>query len=181
MIAPALFSFLVLSVFIPSCAPMHTDPEPAENHLIAGVPFFAQEKDRCGPASLAGVMNYWKVEVSPDEISQAIFSESARGTLDIDMVVFPQKQGLAAEQYSGGMEDLKKQIDAGYPLVVLLDYGFWVYQKDHYMVIIGYNDKGVIANSGKVRGEFMAEKDFLRAWGKTKFWTLLIKQGGENE
>jgi len=175
LVGPAFFSFLVLSVVVSSCATMSGDPESAKTHLVADVPFFAQEKDRCGPASLAGVMNYWKIGVSPDEISQAIFSESARGTLDIDMIVFPQKRGLRAEQYSGGMTDLREKIDNGYPLVVLVDYGFWVYQKEHYMVIVGYYDKGIIANSGTASGEFIPENDFLKAWEKTNFWTLLIK------
>jgi ABC-type bacteriocin/lantibiotic exporter with double-glycine peptidase domain len=181
LIGPVLFLFLALSVLIPSCATMPADLAPAKTHLIAGVPFYAQEKDRCGPASLAGVMNYWKIRVSPAEISKTIFSESARGTLDVDMIVFPQKRGLRTEQYSGGMTDLRKKIDNGYPLVVLVDYGFWVYQREHYMVIVGYDDKGIIANSGTVSGKFIPENDFVKAWEKTNFWTLLIKPERENE
>lgn len=167
---------LNLIIFLYSCAAVNPIPESAQNRIIPEVPFYAQEAYQCGPASLAGVMNYWGVKVFPDEIAKAIYSESARGTLNIDMIIYPQKKGLVAEQYSGGMEDMKKNIDSGYPLIVLVDYGFWVYQVNHFMVIIGYNEHGVIANSGKEKAVFIAEKDFIKTWERTKFWTLLIKK-----
>ena len=114
--------------------------------------------------------------ITPDEIAKEIYSKPAGGTLGLDMVIYPQRKGMLAEQYSGGMDNLRKNIDAGYPLVVLVDYGFWVLQSNHFMVIIGYNERGVIANSGKEKAVFIAEKDFLKTWERTKFWTLLIKR-----
>lgn len=143
--------------------------------LIQGVPFYPQEDYQCGPASLAGVLNYWKVAATPSSIAQEIFSPSAKGTLTIDMLLYAEKMGLKASQYSGGMDDLKSRVREGYPLVVLVDYGFWVYQVDHFMVVIGYNDDGVIVNSGGSEKLFVSNKDFLNTWQRTKFWTLRIK------
>jgi ABC-type bacteriocin/lantibiotic exporter with double-glycine peptidase domain len=74
------------------------------------------------------------------------------------------------------LQDLKKNIDSGYPLIVLVDYGFWAVQANHFMVVVGYNEDGVIVNSGKDRGKFISEGDFIKTWEKTKFWTLLIKR-----
>ncbi len=171
------FHFLLLTLyFLLSCAAVNTVPESAQSRIIPDVPFYAQEAYQCGPASLAGVMNYWNAGITPDEIAKEIYSKPAGGTLDLDMVIYPQRKGMLAEQYSGGMDSLRKNIDAGYPLVVLVDYGFWVLQSNHFMVIIGYNERGVIANSGKERAVFIAEKDFLKTWERTKFWTLLIKR-----
>ena len=171
---------LNLIIFIYSCASVNKINESGQYHVIANVPFFAQEMYQCGPASLAGVMNYWSAGITPDEIAKEIYSKSAGGTLDVDMVIYPQRKGMLAEQYSGGMDDLRKSIDAGHPLVVLVDYGFWVLQSNHFMVIIGYNERGVIANSGKEKAVFVAEKDFIKTWERAKFWTLLIKQKPEN-
>jgi len=42
---------------------------------------------------------------------------------------------------------LKKNIDSGYPLIVLVDYGFWAFHSNHFMVVVGYNEDGVIVNS----------------------------------
>src|SRR5512139_1189114 len=85
---------------------------------IDEVPFFPQDEYQCGPASLAGVMNYWKVPVTPDEIAREIFSRTARGTLTIDMALYAERKGLTARQYRGSWDDLRKKGTDGYPLVV---------------------------------------------------------------
>ncbi len=150
-------------------------PQSRGNHTIEKIPFFPQEDYQCGPASLAMVLNYWGAYVTPDDIAREIFSESARGTLTIDMVLYAQGKGLSASQYKGGAEDLKKNIDSGYPVIVLVDYGFSIYQKNHFMVVKGYNEHGVIVNSGRNMDKFIPEKDFLKIWRRADFWTLLIK------
>jgi predicted double-glycine peptidase len=121
------------------------------------------------------VLNYWGIKVTPEEIAGEIYSSSARGTLNIDMVLYAQRKGLTAIQYEGTVEDLRKNIDSRRPIIVLVDYGFFSVQKNHFMVVIGYNEDGVIVNSGKDKEKFISEKDFLKKWEKTNFWTLLIQ------
>jgi ABC-type bacteriocin/lantibiotic exporter with double-glycine peptidase domain len=151
-------------------------PESTDQHIIENMPFYAQETYQCGPASLAGVLNYWRVPAKPDDIAKDIFSENARGTLSIDMVIYAQKKGLFALQYKGSLDDLKENIDAGYPIIVLVDYGISFYQANHFMVIVGYNGNGVIANSGRDKNVFIPNEDFMKAWKKADYWTLLIKK-----
>jgi len=142
--------------------------------VIKNVPFFPQEAYQCGPASLAGVLEYWGHQASPEEIATEIYSKSAKGTLNIDMVFYAEKRGLKARQYRGSLEDMKSKIDAGTPLIVLVDEGFFVYQKNHFMVVIGYQEEGLLVNSGREQHKFIPIKDFLRSWERTKSWTLLI-------
>ncbi len=169
-------SFIIFMVFsLCSCASVTSMPVANHIYIIENIPFYAQLTYQCGPASLAGVLNYWGVPVTPDDIADEIYSKSAKGTLDIDMVLYAQKKGLDAIQYKGSIEDIKKNLDSAYPIIVLVDYGFFFYQVNHFMVVIGYNQDGVIVNSGKEREKFISEKDFLKAWEKTHFWTLLIK------
>ena len=151
-------------------------PESSHTRKIENLPFYPQESYQCGPASLAGVLNYWGVAVTPDEVARNIFSASARGTLTIDMVLYAQQKGLSAEQYKGSLENLKQNIDSGLPVVVLVDYGGALYQMNHFMVIIGYNEYGILANSGKDNEKFIPEDDFLKSWEKTNFWTLRIRK-----
>jgi ABC-type bacteriocin/lantibiotic exporter with double-glycine peptidase domain len=150
--------------------------ESDQEYIIENVPFYPQETYQCGPVSLAGVLNYLGINITPDDIAEEIFSESARGTLNIDMVLYAQRKGLNAIQYKGSMEDLKKNVESGYPVIVLVDYGFSLYQVNHFMVVVGYNEHGVIVNSGKDKGKFISTEDFLKAWRKTNYWTLLIKK-----
>jgi ABC-type bacteriocin/lantibiotic exporter with double-glycine peptidase domain len=170
-----LLTLAVSTQFI-SCVHVERIPESSHTRKIENLPFYPQESYQCGPASLAGVLNYWGATVKPDEIARNIFSSSARGTLTIDMVLYAQQQGLSAEQYKGSLENLKQNIDSGLPVVVLVDYGGLLYQMNHFMVIIGYNEYGILANSGKDHEKFIPEDDFLKSWEKTNFWTLRIRK-----
>ncbi len=164
---------LFLSWFV-SCAGVSPPYNMQPSRTVENVPFHPQEKFQCGPASLAGVLNHWNINVSPEEIASEIYSKSARGTLNIDMVLYVEKIGLKARQYRGSFEDMKTKIDSGCPLIVLVDDGFLIYQKNHFMVVIGYGGEGIFANSGREQGKFIPTKEFLRSWERTKFWTLFI-------
>ncbi|OHE59241.1 MAG: hypothetical protein A2Z47_07630 [Thermodesulfovibrio sp. RBG_19FT_COMBO_42_12] len=172
---------LILSAFglLGSCANMKDIAESDHGHIIENVPFYPQETYQCGPASLAGVLNYWGINIIPDDVAKEIYSEAAGGTLNIDMILYAQRKGLNAIQYKGSTEDLKKNVESGYPVIVLVDHGFSVYQINHFMVVVGYNEHGLIVNSGKDKGKFISAEDFVNAWKKANFWTLLIKPDQE--
>lgn len=156
-----------------SCATARTTGPPAR--VLEGVPFYAQETKQCGPASLAGVLNFWGVDVTPEDIAGEIYNGSAKGTLNIDLALYARSKGLEARYFSGTLEDIKSSIDAGYPLIVLVDLGRWPYRQDHFMVVVGYAEDGLIVNSGKEEHKFLPMEDFLRSWEKAGFWTLLVK------
>ncbi len=168
---------LILILLSAGGATVDNMPEAQERnnlHLIEGVPFFPQEEFQCGPASLASVLNYQGVYVTPDEVARAIYSKSAGGTLDIDMALYAQSRGLEASQYRGGIDDLKEKIDSGRPLIVLVDYGFSVLQVNHFMVVLGYSDDGVVVHSGRHERKFIPLDSFMKSWKRTGYWTLSI-------
>ena len=171
-------SFFLLSILfiLFSCAAVPKIPRADTARIIEGVPFYPQEAYQCGPASLAEVLSFYGLNIPPAEIAAEIFSRQARGTLDMDMVFYAQKKGLNATQYPGTWEDLQRNVDSSHPLIVLVDEGFWVYQKDHFMVVVGYDEGGLIVNSGKERHTFIPRDHFLRAWERTKYWTLRISR-----
>lgn len=170
------FLLILIVLLLPSCVTVKEIPKSSYTHKIENVPFYPQETYQCGPASLAGVLNYWGIAVEPYDIAKEIFSKSVKGTLNIDMALYAQRKGLKATLHKGDMEDLKKNIDSGFPVIVLVDYGISLYQVNHFMVVTGYNEHGVIANSGKDQNKFIAEKDFLKVWKRTDYWNLLIKR-----
>ena len=170
----SLSIFLLFLSWFVSCAGVSPPDNTQPFRMIQNVPFYPQEEFQCGPASLAGVLNHWNINVSPEEIASEIYSKSARGTLNIDMGLYVERIGLKARQYRGSLEDIKTKIDSGYPLIVLVDEGFLIYQKNHFMVVIGYGGEGILANSGREQGKFIPAKEFLRSWERTKFWALWI-------
>jgi predicted double-glycine peptidase len=92
------------------------------------------------------------------------------------MLLYPRSKGLRASHYSGGLDDLRSKIDSGYPLIVLVDYGFSAMQVNHFMVVIGYRDHAIIVNSGKLQKKVIPVEEFLKSWRKTNCWTLFIKR-----
>ncbi len=147
-----LFFVLFFPVFLLSCAGTISVTEPTKAKIIRDVPFYPQEMLQCGPASLSEVFNFWGIKISPKEIAREIYSKSARGTLTMDMVLFPEKKGFAVRQYQGNLEDIRKNIDSGHPLIVLVDYGFSVYEKNHFMVVLGYRETASLFIPGKNGG-----------------------------
>jgi predicted double-glycine peptidase len=172
--------FHIISVLIllsSGCVSLGVAPEARKQgalRVIRNVPFFPQEDYQCGPASLASLLNYRGVSVTPDEVAETIYSRSAKGTLNMDMILYAQSRGLEASQYSGGLDDLREKIDSDQPLIVLVDYGFSVLQANHFMVVIGYGEGGVVANSGREEKKYIPMSDFLKSWKKTGYRTLLI-------
>ena len=170
----SLLSLLTLS----ACS---TTQVPDNAKLIAGMSYFEQEDFQCGPSSLATVIDYWykkertNKSITPEDIASSIYSATARGLLGIDLELYAKRLGLKTSQYSGSINEIKKDVDDGIPIIVLVDYGISIYQVNHFMVITGYAEKGVIVNSGRERNKFISDEEFMRIWGKTGFWALKIK------
>ncbi|RJQ14178.1 MAG: peptidase C39 family protein [Nitrospiraceae bacterium] len=167
------FLFLVVFSFVISCSGA-AEIRGGGVEIIRDVPFYPQEAYQCGPSSLAGVMNYLGADATPEEIAEEIYSKSAGGTLDMDMVLYAEKKGLRASLYEGSFEDIRDKVMSQQPLIVMVDYGFWVYQQNHFMVVTGFDKNGVIVNSGREQHKFLPINNFLRSWERTKFRTLLI-------
>jgi len=147
---------------------------PSQTVTIEEVPFFPQLDYQCGPASLAGVLSYYGVNVEPDEIAESIYRENIRGTVSLDMVLYARERGFAATWLNGNPDDIIEAVDRGKPVIVMIDRGFSLAKVYHYMVITGYSFNGVIANTGTTPQKLISWETFMSQWEKTRNWTLLI-------
>jgi predicted double-glycine peptidase len=156
------------------------EPGPQERLISLDIPFFPQEDFQCGPAALATVLNYWygkagsAKQLTPEEIAAAIYSPSAKGVLGIDLELYARAQGFKSEQRPGTIDGLKGSIDQAIPVVVLVDYGFSVYQRNHFMVVKGYGERTLVVNSGRQENQLIKDEEFLKTWKKTGSWMLLV-------
>jgi ABC-type bacteriocin/lantibiotic exporter with double-glycine peptidase domain len=171
--------FLLLLFILGACtaADSFLGPKHGENlpyRLIKNVPFYPQNDFQCGPSSLAGVLNYYGKNMSPSQIAEQIFDEKIRGTLSIDMALYARDQGFVAEWYTGGVEDLRENIDNNFPLIAMIDLGFGPVQRPHFLVVVGYDSKGVIINSGGDQHKTVPWNRFRNQWSRTSLWTLRI-------
>lgn len=141
-------------------------------HLI--VPFFPDETDQCGPATLASLLTYWGISSDPRTLKEEIYLRRIRGTFSIDLLLAAQSRGLQVEGFGGTLEQLKAEVAAGHPVVALLNLGWAIFPQGHYVVVTGYDEQrqGLYVHSGLVRDVFVPYAEFLDNWDKTGRWML---------
>jgi len=149
-------------------------PVGARRHIT--VPFFPDDTDQCGPATLASVFSYWGVRTDPGILKKEVYVPRLKGALPLDLLLAAQARGLKAEIYEGSLDNLKSELEAGRPLVALLDLGFVIFPQGHYVVVTGYDDRrqGVYVHSSLEKDVFVPYERFLRSWDKTGRWSLLV-------
>lgn len=169
-----------LFLLLHACSTVNNTKEGIYQNLeisyIKDVPFFSQQRYYCGPASLASVMNFYGISVSEEEIAKQVYNPKLNGALSMDMLNYARAKGLDAAYYKGSIEDIKKEISLGRPVIMFLDLGYFFYPVRHYIVAIGYDDKTgyLIAHSGAEKDKTFSYKEIHAAWERTGFGTILI-------
>ncbi|WP_174409233.1 C39 family peptidase [Desulfovibrio psychrotolerans] len=148
---------------------------PSDTQTIADVPFHAQEDYQCGPASLAGVLNFLGDPATPDQIALAVYRPELRGSVSLDLALYPRNRGYSSRFWRGTVEDIIRNVDAGRPLVLMLDLGVGPVSTYHYLVAVGYAPQGLIANTGRRKHALLPWADVLRTWERADNWTLLVE------
>lgn len=166
--------FLLLA----GCAGDHNKgmrPSGEEGPRLA-VPFHADRRDQWGPASLAGILNFWGHPATAEGLRREIHFPKQRGSVALDLKNAARARGLAAEMSTGTLESLKKELDAGRPVIVLVNTGFKYAPISSFMVVSGYNDwlGGVYAHFGPNKDYFLKYRQFDSDWKKAGRWILLV-------
>lgn len=175
-----LIRFLpILTLLLTGCQPSYYHFEyrfEGEGNYIKDVPFFPQEENYCGPASLASVLGYWGHNVSQEEVAREIYTPQIKGSITVDMANYVKKKGFDATSFRGELERLKTEINKGHPLILFLNLGYSIAPRRHYIVAVGYDEskKAIIAYSGREKDIMIPYEELLRSWERAGYWTLLI-------
>lgn len=148
------------------------------------VPFVQQEKDGCGAASIAMVMQYWlrqqgrPADGSADaaaEIQRTLYSSRAHGIYASDLQRYFQQQGFRTFVFRGEWADLKQHLAKGRPLIVALKPASGKVPL-HYVVLAGLEleQRLVLVNDPAQRKLLKQDRSsFEREWSAAGKWTLL--------
>jgi tetratricopeptide (TPR) repeat protein len=139
------------------------------------VPFFPQKAYQCGPASLATALNWSGLSVSPEELTDEVFTPLRKGSLQTALISAARRHGRIA-YVSTEMDVIFSEVAAGYPVIILQNLGLSWYPVWHYSVVVGYNipEKLVILRSGATARKIMASRVFENTWARSHYWGLLI-------
>ena len=156
--------------------------------LWLDVPFVKQEKDGCGAASIAMVMQYWGLKqeqpagqtANPILIQRALYSSDAHGIYASQVERYFQQNGFQTFSFAGTWADLREHLEKGRPLVVALKAGG---APLHYVVVAGFDsDEGVVMLNDPARRKLLKQdrSSFEREWTAARNWTLLALPRAES-
>jgi ABC-type bacteriocin/lantibiotic exporter with double-glycine peptidase domain len=143
------------------------------------VPFVAQQKNGCGPASIAMIMEYWQKQqrapASGDaaEVLRTLVPDRD-GVRAADMLRSFEQHGYRAFAYAGDWADLEHQLAQGRPLIAALQPAGG--RSLHYVVVAGVDDaEQVVLLNDPAQRKLLKEarEEFEREWKVTGNWTLL--------
>jgi tetratricopeptide (TPR) repeat protein len=160
LIAPCLFSDQVFK---------YQKIKPGKGYLIQTVPFEKWlERNYCGPACLAMVLNYWDEtrSFSQQKITDEIYDSESQVTYNSELVLYPRTKGFDSYSFQGNLRILKDVVGSGIPVIVLTKIIKQI-GKGHYRVVIGFDDdEDQIIFHDPYFGDrtAMTSKNFMKAW-----------------
>jgi hypothetical protein len=166
------------SVMIPQTIALRTSwpsdvPTAAE---VTGVPFYPQQGQWCGPASLASALNHAGIAVTPESLADQVFSPGLGGSLQVEMLATARRSGALAYTLRPTLVDLLREIAAGYPVLILQDNGFGLFTAWHYAVVTGYDyARGELyLHSGRSERLALPFTIFEASWRTGQYWSMLV-------
>jgi ABC-type bacteriocin/lantibiotic exporter with double-glycine peptidase domain len=146
------------------------------------VPFVKQEKNGCGAASIAMVMQYWQRQqgqaptavADAPEIQTSLYSSKAHGIYASDLERYFEQHRYRAFAFEGRIQDLKDHLAKGRPLIVALKPA--AKTPLHYVVVAGIDSAKNLVFVNDPAERKLLQRDFAtfeKEWKGTGNWTLL--------
>jgi uncharacterized protein YvpB len=145
------------------------------------VPFVRQEKNGCGAASIAMVMQYWKkqqqktADADPLEIQRTLYSRQGHGIYASDLEEYFRQHGYQTFSFSGTWSDLQQHLEKGRPLIVALKPSK-LESSRHFVVVTGLDTgRGLVLMNDPAQRKLLRQErpEFEKEWRATGQWTLL--------
>lgn len=113
---------LLALVALPGCvsmAPRSREPGP-EARVAPGVEVRRFEDDRCGPGSLALVLNAHGDRASEQDLAAVLPDVAGRGVLSVDLLLAARQRGFDAALVEGTPERVRGEIESDRPVILML-------------------------------------------------------------
>jgi tetratricopeptide (TPR) repeat protein len=146
------------------------------SHAISGLPYFPQEADQCGPASLATMLGARDIAVTPDDLRAKVYIPEKKGSLTTELVAQARQHGLIVYRLRRELTDVFSEISHNNPVLVLENLGFSWFPRWHFSVVIGYDlaESTISLRSGDHLSYDANLALFQKTWRRAKSWAVVI-------
>lgn len=152
-----------------------------ESGILLNTPFYPQTEFQCGPAALAGILNYSGVTVEPEDLQALVYLPQRQGSLQLELLAATRRMGRVAYLAESDPGALLAQIHADLPVLVLQNLGTRSTPVWHYAVLTGFDVKQneLVLNSGEKQNVRTSAGAFLRTWDWSGRWAMVALRPGQ--
>lgn len=147
---------------------------------LSGVPVFPQRAHHCGPSSLATVLAFSGVDVTPDTLAEMVYLPGREGSLPLELTAASRRLGRMPYRLAAELETIVRELQAGRPVLVFLNLGSSRYPVWHFAVVVGYEkeEDRLILHSGFRQPQLMKISKFRGAWRRAGSWAMVVVEPG---
>ena len=143
--------------------------------------YFPQETFQCGPAALATLLQDAGVDATPESLQPEVYIPARHGSLQAELLAAARRHDRLAYVIDPDTAALRRQLDAGRPVLVLQNFGSRGSPVWHYAVVIGYESGGRawLLRSGSTPRQRLVARRFEASWDRADRFGLVLARPGE--
>lgn len=165
-----------MAALLGGCAHLQPSAPPASGAELVHTPFFPQSAYQCGPAALATVLVDSGVSTEPDALVDKVWIAERKGSLQAELLAATRSFARLPLRLEPTLDHLSGSLQAGYPVLILLNLGVRWLPVWHYAVVIGETETGWVLRSGTTRRHWMSRADLSQAWERAERWAFVVAQ-----
>lgn len=131
------------AVVMGGCVP--SLPPPDRPGITLDVPYITPRNDLCAATALAEIARYWErhgpfsPRLDTDDLSRLTRIPAKHGTLQDELTAQGRHSGFVVYPLSPSLDALISEVEAGHPVIILMNRGLAAIPIWHYAVVTGYD------------------------------------------
>lgn len=176
---------MVLATILAGCAsrpqwpeqnPLDTAANIEQRLVLDDVPFYAQERYQCGPASLAMMLNSQGLDTHPEVLKELVYLPERHGSLKVELVAAARAHGLLVYPLDGSLDSLLTEVAGGNPVLVMQNLRFGWWPQWHFAVVMGFDaeNRNIILHTDTRDYHEETVEVFTATWDRAENWAAVM-------